>query len=142
MENVIKAYRDNALKIVQSGPTTMAPMIREAIKLCQQTKEYHILIIITDGGISNPDLDGDAVVEASKYPLSIVTVGVGDGSFDTLEKFDNKLRKRAFDNFNFFNFTAIEKKLQHTENVEETIAVEILQEIPAQFQAIKKLHYL
>lgn len=62
MDNVIKAYRDNALKIVQSGPTTMAPMIREAIKLCQQTKEYHILIIITDGGISNPRLDGDAVI--------------------------------------------------------------------------------
>ena len=35
MDNVIKAYRDNALKIVQSGPTTMAPMIKEAIKLCQ-----------------------------------------------------------------------------------------------------------
>ena len=35
MDNVITAYRDNALKIVQSGPTTMAPMIKEAIKLCQ-----------------------------------------------------------------------------------------------------------
>ena len=142
MDKVIDAYRNNALKIVQSGPTTMAPMIREAIKLCQQTKEYHILIIITDGGISNPNLDGEAVVEASKYPLSIVTVGVGDGPFDTLEEFDNKLKRRAFDNFNFFNFTEMEKKLQYTENVEETIAVEMLQEIPAQFEAIKKLHYL
>lgn len=142
MDKVIDVYRNNALKIVQSGPTTMAPMIREAIKLCQQTKEYHILIIITDGGISNPKLDGEAVVEASKYPLSIVTVGVGDGPFDTLEEFDNKLKRRAFDNFNFFNFTEMEKKLQYTENVEETIAVEMLQEIPAQFEAIKRLHYL
>ena len=36
----------------------------------------------------------------------------------------------------------MEKKLKYTENVEETIALEMLQEIPAQFQAIKKLHYL
>lgn len=69
-------------------------------------------------------------------------MGVGDGPFDILETFDNKLKKRAFDNFNFFNFTAMEKKLQYTENVEEAIAVEMLQEIPAQFEAIKRLHYL
>lgn len=133
MENVIKAYHDNAMEIVQSGPTTMAPMIKEAIRLCQETKEYHILIIITDGGISSPELDGKAVVEASNYPLSIVTVGVGDGPFETLDTFDNALKQRRFDNFNFFNFTEMEKKLERTENVDETIAVNMLQEIPAQF---------
>ena len=62
-----------------------------------------------------------------------MTVGVGDGPFETLDTFDNALKQRRFDNFNFFNFTEMEKKLERTENVDETIAVNMLQEIPAQF---------
>ena len=89
-----------------SGPTNFAPLIKEAIKIVKKKRDYHILLIITDGDVVSKVETGkfathhfsfshslsfssqaNAIVEASSYPLSIVCVGVGDGPFDLMASF-------------------------------------------------------
>jgi E3 ubiquitin-protein ligase RGLG len=117
-----------------SGPTTFAPLIRRAIDIVRKEKCYHILLIICDGEISNISETIDAIVAASKYPLSIVCVGVGKGPWETMEKFDDDIPERDFDNFQFVDFHKI---MRQCENKEAEFAKHALMEIPEQYEYIK-----
>ena len=96
-----------------SGPTSFAPLIRAAIEIAKREKAYHILVIIADGQVDNVKETTDAIVEATNYPLSIITVGVGDGPWDLMEEFDDKLPQRRFDNFQFVPFHDIMQKAEN-----------------------------
>lgn len=127
-----------------SGPTSFAPIIRQAVRLVVENNyEYHILLIIADGQITPNCVDDtvDAIVEASQFPLSIVVVGVGDGPWDKMEEFDDELPARKFDNFQFVNFNKIIGQAQVYKNFEERgahFAVHALMEIPEQYLFIQK----
>lgn len=49
---------------------------------------YQILMILTDGQINDTQNTSDIIVECSKYPISIIIVGVGNANFDQMEKLD------------------------------------------------------
>ena len=59
------------MKIRKSLSTRKADMI---IILCKQSGEYTILMIITDGGVTDFDETKELLVNASNKPLSVVLV--------------------------------------------------------------------
>ncbi|CAI0428169.1 unnamed protein product [Linum tenue] len=81
----------------------------------------------------------NSIVAASYYPLSIVLVGVGDGPWDAMKQFDDNIPHRAFDNFQFVNFTKIMSEKKDTSKKEADFALAALMEIPLQYRATQSL---
>lgn len=50
---------------------------------------YHCMIIITDGEIHDMPETTDTIVELSKYPVSIIIIGVGDDDFINMRRLDS-----------------------------------------------------
>jgi len=136
---VLARYNEITPQIHLSGPTSFAPLIRAAIDVVKREKGYHILVIIADGEVDALKETAAAIVEATNYPLSIIMVGVGDGPWDTMNEFNNKLPTRKFDNFGFVPFN---ETLARAEDRAVTFSVAALMEIPEQFKLIKKLGLL
>jgi hypothetical protein len=90
---VLAAY-DTALASVRlSGPTCFAPIISAAAAAAEAAMKggalsYHVLLIITDGEIMDMDATVNALVRASRMPLSLVIVGVGDADFAAMAALD------------------------------------------------------
>ncbi|KAI6172655.1 C2 domain protein [Aphelenchoides besseyi] len=93
VEGVIQAYKQ-CLTIVQfSGPTNFEPAIREyANKTSMFPKDgtrFQILLIITDGVITDMAKTRTAIVQASTLPLAIIIIGVGNEDFAEMDALDS-----------------------------------------------------
>ncbi|KAK9675509.1 hypothetical protein RND81_11G011400 [Saponaria officinalis] len=147
-EEVLSRYRELAPQLRLAGPTSFAPLIEMATTIVEQSGgQYHVLLIIADGQVTrsvdtepghlSPQEQNtvDAMVRASAYPLSIVLVGVGDGPWDMMIEFDDNVPSRAFDNFQFVNFTKIMSKNADMSRKHTEFALSALMEIPSQYKA-------
>ncbi|CAK9320839.1 unnamed protein product [Citrullus colocynthis] len=154
-QEVLCCYRETVPHVKLAGPTSFAPIIRNAIRIVNdRCGQYHILLIIADGQVTrsidtheghlSPQEQStiDAIVEASKYPLSIILVGVGDGPWDQMNKYDDQIPARDFDNFQFVNFTEIMSKGTPSSKKEAEFALQCLMEIPPQYKETMKLQLL
>jgi E3 ubiquitin-protein ligase RGLG len=139
-EEVLSRYDQAATGVTLSGPTSFVPIIETAIQYVKEHKQYTILLIVADGQVNDVKETERAIVEASKYPLSIVVCGVGDGPFDLMAKWDDNLPTRKFDNLQFVDYTTI-GKLQ-AQFKDATFALAALQEIPEQYKAVQRLGYI
>ncbi|KAK9926769.1 hypothetical protein M0R45_023982 [Rubus argutus] len=154
-EEVLRRYRELVPQLRLAGPTSFAPIIEMAITIVEQSGgQYHVLVIIADGQVTRSvDTDRgqlspqekktvEAIVKASEYPLSIIVVGVGDGPWDMMKEFDDNIPARAFDNFQFVNFTEIMSKNMDRSRKEAEFALAALMEIPSQYKATLELDIL
>jgi hypothetical protein len=49
---------------------------------------YHVMMIITDGEIHDMKETIDIIVELSKFPVSIIIIGVGHDEFENMKRLD------------------------------------------------------
>ncbi|TXG46335.1 hypothetical protein EZV62_028164 [Acer yangbiense] len=149
-EEVLACYRSIVPNLKLSGPTSYAPVIDAAIDIVEKSGgQYHVLVIIADGQVTRSvnTSDGElspqeektikSIVNASSHPLSIVLIGVGDGPWEDMQGFDDKIPAREFDNFQFVNFTAIMSKNTTPAEKEAAFALAALMEIPIQYKAAR-----
>jgi len=154
-EQVLECYKEIVPHLTLAGPTSFAPVIEASMGIVEKSGgQYHVLVIVADGQVTrNSDTSSrqlssqeqktiDAIVTASHYPLSIVLVGVGDGPWDVMQEFDDKLPRREFDNFQFVNFTSIMSKNLPQSAKEAAFALSALMEIPFQYRATVELNIL
>ncbi|KAK9403181.1 copine-3 [Crotalus adamanteus] len=104
VQGIVDAYRVCLPQIRLYGPTNFSPIINHVARFAaaasqQRTaSQYFILLIITDGVITDLDETRSAIVSASKLPMSIIIVGVGGADFSAMEFLDSDsgaLRSRS-----------------------------------------------
>lgn len=144
LDTLLQRYRQIAPKADLSGPTSFAPLIRHAMRTVYNSEtRFHILLILADGQISEGHEQETirAIIDATKFPISIVVVGIGDGPWDMMREFDHRLPQRDWDNFHFIEFTRIIKNPSITseERREACFALEALMELPDQCKYVHRL---
>uniref|UniRef100_A0A6I8N303 Copine-2 n=1 Tax=Ornithorhynchus anatinus TaxID=9258 RepID=A0A6I8N303_ORNAN len=98
VDGIARAYSACLPHIRFYGPTNFSPIVNHVARFAAQAThqqcatQYFILLIITDGVISDMDETRHAVVQASKLPMSIIIVGVGNADFAAMEFLDGDHR--------------------------------------------------
>jgi len=96
---ILEAYREKVRYVQLSGPTNMSGIIHRAIEMARETpvsdinQTYYVMLIMTDGEISDMDKTIKAIAEASTHPISIIIVGVGKADFTNMERLDGDKEK-------------------------------------------------
>ncbi|XP_034466632.1 copine-4 [Hippoglossus hippoglossus] len=94
IQGVVEAYQACLPKLQLYGPTNIAPIIQKVANSASQevhTKEamqYFILLILTDGVITDMADTREAIVQASRLPMSVIIVGVGNADFSDMQMLD------------------------------------------------------
>ncbi|ETI38688.1 hypothetical protein L914_15060 [Phytophthora nicotianae] len=169
VEHVLKRYKEITPELVLGGPTNFAPIIYHAICQVKASEKCQILVIIADGQVTSKKETSQAIVEASRYALcmlsprschffffcsfshlifrtacenatAIIVVGVGDGPWEEMEQYKSTLPKRNFENFHFVNFNHV--MCENPEQPALGLAIAALAHIPDQLAAIRRLGLL
>ncbi|XP_048113827.1 copine-8 isoform X2 [Alosa alosa] len=147
IEGVMEAYYQSLKSVRLYGPTYFSPVINHVARyasLVRDGSEYFILLIISDGVISDMAQTKESIVNASCLPMSIIIVGVGPAEFDEMIELDgdevrisSRGRFAERDIVQFVPFRDyIDPRGNHILSMAR-LAKDVLAEIPDQF-----LHYM
>ncbi|XP_064487021.1 copine-8-like isoform X2 [Ornithodoros turicata] len=141
VEGILEAYQRTLHSVQLYGPTNFAPVINHVAKFARTYRDganYFVLLVITDGVISDMPQTMEAIVQASSLPMSIIIVGVGNADFSAMEILDGDVirvssRGRTAER-DIVQFVPFHKFLQGGpwERNQIRLAKEVLAEIPDQ----------
>ncbi|KAF6984443.1 hypothetical protein CFC21_002454 [Triticum aestivum] len=99
VEGIMSAYSSTLYSVSLAGPTLFGPVISKAAEIASHSvqygnNKYFVLLIITDGVITDQQETKDSIVRASDLPLSILIVGVGNADFTQMRILDADFGKR------------------------------------------------
>jgi len=93
VEDLIENYRITLGQVKLSEPTRYSDLFKYTVdQFCQDKQgndEYTIVLLITDGGVTDFEETKEILVNSSNKPLSVVLVGVGDGDMGALTCLDS-----------------------------------------------------
>ena len=149
IEGVMEAYNKALHSAQLYGPTNFAPCINHVSRFAEKKRngeDYFILLIITDGIITDMPQTCEAIVHAASLPMSIIIIGVGDADFEAMEILDGddvrlssrgKYAERDIVQFvPMRNFTG--RSGDNPATIQAMLAKEVLEEIPDQFLSYMK----
>ncbi|KAJ0845908.1 putative C2 domain, von Willebrand factor, type A, copine, protein BONZAI, C2 domain superfamily [Helianthus annuus] len=140
VQGIMDAYKNALHTVSLHGPTLFGQVVNQAAEIAAQSlstnpTKYFILLIITDGVLTDLQETKDAIVRASDLPLSILIVGVGNADFKQMEILDADTGPRlesstgriaTRDNVQFVPV----RDVQHGER---SMVQALLEELPGQF---------
>lgn len=92
ISEILTHYRNCLATVTLYGPTNFSLVIHNTAQIAskfQDGKHYFILLIITDGIISDMHHTKNALIDASGLPISIIIVGVGNADFAAMDELDS-----------------------------------------------------
>lgn len=137
LDGVLQGYRNVfSSGLVMSGPTVFAEIIdytaatsRSRHESLQQIgkQAYKVLLIVTDGAVTDVERTKASIRNAADAPMSIVIVGVGGADFKNMEFLDNFMSqdRNLRDIVKFVEFS------RHASN-RQSLTSATLEEIPNQ----------
>lgn len=101
INGVLAAYRQALQQVSLYGPTNFAPVLTALRNMAQQTmigdtQQYYLLLLITDGIITDMNETLRMLVELASLPVSIVIVGVGDADFSAMNVLDGDEQRISY----------------------------------------------
>ncbi|XP_041692463.2 copine-8-like [Coregonus clupeaformis] len=143
IEGVMEAYYQSLKSVRLYGPTHFSPVINHVARYAQSVKDgsqYFILLIISDGVITDMAQTKESIINAATLPMSIIIVGVGPAEFNEMieldgdeERISSQGRFAERDIVQFVPFRDyVDRRGNHILSMAR-LAKEVLAEIPDQF---------
>lgn len=143
IDGVMEAYYQSLKSVQLYGPTNFSPVINHVARYAASVKDgsqYFILLIITDGVISDMAQTKESIVNAACLPMSIIIVGVGPAEFDAMIELDGdevRISSRGrYAERDIVQFVPFRDYIDRTGNhilSMARLAKDVLAEIPDQF---------
>lgn len=92
IDEILSCYRSTLSQVQLYGPTNFSSVINNTISIAKQFqdgKHFFVLLVITDGIISDMHATMHSIIDASRLPISIIIVGVGDADFEAMDVLDS-----------------------------------------------------